>query len=247
MKPNASLDAALLMLATSYHVAPLPEAAETITTVIPTVAKPAKAPKGKKGAKKASKDSAPKAQSNAVLPSNMPEVGTLNAEQFLLALRDCGKRVKEDTNTVTGVVTQRPIFDASMVREDSIKAIHAYCGYDAALNFGEQDASARQKAQRELRGGVTPAAAHRRGGASVAPSIQGYVAGAPDHAAKRKADLEARERHAVNERLRHLKNAADSSFVPPMLEGGVREPSPEIMASLEEERLNEIRKDLGSL
>lgn len=238
---TASRDAALAMLAATYHVEPLPEAAEKIVVILPAKAAKVKAPKPIKG-KKASKDAAPKTQASAVLPINMPEVGSLTAEQFLLALRDCGKRVKEDTNLITGEVTQRHIFDSFLVREDSIRAIHAFIGYDAALNFGEQDVAARAEAQRRIRGNVVPAAYHRRGGASVAPSIQGYVAGNPDHLAKRKVDLEARERLSVSERLRHLKNAGNASFVSP-----TGEAAPAIMAALEEERLNEIRKDLDSL
>jgi len=237
---TASRDAALAMLAMTYHVEPLPEAAEPIVTILP--AKAAKVKKEKKGKKSKETTTTAKPMATGVLPINMPQVGSLTAEQFLLALRDCGKRVKEDTNLVTGEVTMRPIFDATFVREDAIRAIHAFCGYDAAGNFGAQDTAARAEAQRQLRGGVVPAAAHRRGGASVSPSIQGYVAGNPDHLAKRKADLEGRERLAVDERLRHMKNAADPNFVAP-----IGEAAPAIMAALEEERLVEIRKDMQAL
>lgn len=241
MKTTASLDAALAMLANSYHVEPLPDAAEKIVVVLPSKeAKPKKEKKGKKSAK--SESAAPKTLASGVLPINMPVVGSLNATQFLLALRDCGKRVKEDTNLVTGEVTMRPIFDGSLVREDSIKAIHAFIGYDAALNFGEQDVAARAEAQRQIRGNVIPAQYHRRGGASVAPTVQGYIAGAPDNLAKRKADLEGRERQAVNERLRHEKNAMDPNFIAP-----TGEAAPAVMAALEEERLVAIQKDLDSL
>lgn len=242
MNHSASRDAALAMLAATYHVEPLPEAAEKIVVSLPASAKPKKEKpiKGKKSSK--SKDAAPKTVASAVLPDNMPAIGSLAADQFLISLRDCGKRTKEDTNLMTGEVTQRPIFDASFVREDTIRLIHAFCGYDAAGDFGAQELAARSKAQRDLRGGVIPSQYHRRGTACVSPSIQGYVAGNPDHLAKRKVDLEARERLSVSERLRHLKNADNADFVTP-----VGEAAPAIMAALEEERLEVIRQDLASL
>jgi hypothetical protein len=241
MNDNASREAALAMLAATYGSNPLPDAAEPIIVVLPTKVKAPKVAKTPKG-KRVSKDAAPKTLSSAVLPSNMPAIGSIDAQTFLLTLRGVGMRSKEDTNAVTGEVFIRRFHDPSFNREDTIKAIHAFIGYDVAGDFGAQDVAARAEAQRQLRGNVVPAQYHRRGGACVAPSIQGYTAGAPDFAAKRKADLLGRERHSVNERLRHLKNAADPAFVAP-----TNEAAPALMAALEEERLVEIRKDLDSL
>lgn len=233
-----NMQAALAMLAATYGTNPLPDSAEPIVTVLP-----AKAVKPKKEKKsKVSVEVAPKTLTSAVLPSNMPVVGSLTATEFLLAMRAVGKRTVEATNDVTGEVYQKPIYDNSLVREDSIRAIAGFIGYDAAGDFGAQDVAARAEAQRQIRGGVQPAAAHRRGGASVAATVVGYIAGNPDHAAKQRADLEGRERLAADAMAEHLRNASDPKFV---REPGM--PEPEVLAAIEEERLRVIRKDLGKL
>jgi hypothetical protein len=234
---NDSLSAALAMLALNYAAEPLPETAEPIVTVTPSLKAPkaskVKAPKG---------SAAPIAAKHApLMPANLDGPGTLNAEQFLLAFRDAGKRVVEDTNLVTGEVTMRPIHDSSLVREDSIKAIHAYCGYDPAVDFGTQDTAARARAQRELRGNVQPAAFHRRGSANVAPSIVGYIAGAPDHHAKHLANLMAQERLTV-EAVCKYRTQPEESLV---LVGGMQFKAG-VMLVIEEARLEKIRQDLDA-
>jgi hypothetical protein len=236
-----SVNATLAWLAASYASNPLPEMAEPIVTVLPASAvKPKKEKKQKQS--KRSADAAPATQKSAVLPNNLPVVGSLTATQFLLALRDAGKRSVEAKNEVTGEVYQRPIFDASLVREDTIRAIAGYVGYDAAGDYGTQDAMARTRAQSEIRGGVKPVAAHRRGGASVAPTITGFISGMPDHLAKQRADLLARERLAVDTLANHLANVDNPDFVQ---EPGM--PSPEALAEIERERLRVIRDDLAAL
>ena len=233
---NDSLALALQMLALNYASEPLPEGAEKIVVNLPASAAKVKKTKKVKGTK------APIAASKpAVMPSNLDGPGTLNAEQFLLAFRDAGKRVKEDTNIVTGEVTMRPIHDSSLVREDSIAAIHAYIGYDPALSFGEQDNAARARAQRELRGNVQPAAFHRRGGANVAASIVGYIAGAPDHHAKHLANLMAQERLTV-EAVCNLRTLPEESIV---VVGGMQFLAG-VMLTIEEARLDKIREDLDA-
>ena len=234
---NDSLSAALAMLSLNYAAEPLPEAAEPIVTVTPSL----KAPKASKV--KAPKGSAPIAAKHApLMPANLDGPGTLNAESFLLAFRDAGKRVVEDTNLVTGEVTMRPIHDGSLVREDSIKAIHAYIGYDPAVDFGTQDTAARARAQREIRGNVQPAAFHRRGGASVAPSIVGYIAGAPDHAAKHLANLMAQERVTV-EAVCNLRTQPEDALI---LVGGMQFTAG-VMLAIEELRLEKIREDIADV
>lgn len=226
------------MLAATYGTSPLPESAEPIVVSLPASA--AKVKKEKKS--KVSVEVAPKTLTSAVLPSNMPLVGSMNATEFLLAMRKVGMRSVETTNEQTGEVYQRPIHDPSFVREDSIRNIAAFVGYDAAGDFGAQDVAARAEAQRQIRGGVKPAQYHRQGGASVAASVTGYIAGSPDFAAKQKSDLEGRERLAADAMANHLRNAADPKFV---REPGM--PEPEVLAAIEEERLRVIRKDLEAL
>lgn len=110
----------------------------------------------------------------------MPERNSLDAKGFLLAMRNAGKRSNDK-----GVMS----VNAQEVRNDQIKAIHAYCGYDNRRDFGSQDMAARAKAQRELRG--TPKVQE-----TVAPSrsVAGYVAGMPQPSHRLLLDLQARER-----------------------------------------------------
>lgn len=136
---------------------------------------------------KASKSAAPIHDPNAgksMTPGiTLPERNTLDAAGFLQAMRDAGKRKTEEG---------KPIFQPNEVRNDQIKAIHAYCGYDNRQNFGSQDQAARSKAQRELRG--APKAAE-----VTAPSrsVAGYVAGMPQPSHRILLNLQARERAAA--------------------------------------------------
>lgn len=106
----------------------------------------------------------------------LPEKGTLSAEQFLLTIRK---------------VTDR---------NETIKAIAGYVGYDNTLSFGAQESSARMQAKREMNPVIAASKPYRSG-----CNVSGFVAGVPDHIARKKADLEARERHATNEMLFHDK------------------------------------------
>jgi len=97
---------------------------------------------------------------------------TLTAPAFLKAMRLAGRRVNQDG---------KPYTDPSKVREDSIAAIHAYCGYDQTKLFGPQDATARTKAQREMGVGgpnlkaMTKFEQHRAN-----RTLAGWVHGMPD-------------------------------------------------------------------
>jgi hypothetical protein len=139
---------------------------------------------------------APIQQKPAVFGVAMPERNTLDPKSFLLACRDAGKRGFEKLNEVTGEVTTVVKVDSSKVRDDIIKAIHAYCGYDVSRDFGSQDIEARAKAQRELRGGVVPGPS-REEQRSAARSMAGYVKGMPLPAQKLLANLRAREQAAA--------------------------------------------------
>lgn len=130
---------------------------------------------------KASKEvkQADKPIASEVLPDHMIPKGTYDGEQFLLAIRDAGKRRFEG----------RIVFDASFVREDTIRAIGGYLGFDPSRSFGAQELECRQAAQRE-RVAIKGARYSRT---TIAPTTAGYVAGSYDNCAKRKSNLEARE------------------------------------------------------
>jgi hypothetical protein len=158
----------------------------------------------------------------------MPERNTLDAKGFLNACRDAGKRRNAEG---------KPIFDAREVRNDLICAIHAYIGYDNRRDFGSQDIEARSQAQRELRG-VAPGPT-REEKRAASRSGRGFIAGLPDHKARRLQDLLARETAAVDAMLQYQKEATEAyktSRVDALrLEG---------LAEVERERLSAIRRDI---
>lgn len=84
-------------------------------------------------------------------------------------------------------------------RDEIIAAIVDYTGHErstVAANFGTHDQEARAKAQRELRGGVTPGPS-REEKRSAERSMSGFTAGMPQPAQKLLANLKAREQAAV--------------------------------------------------
>jgi hypothetical protein len=133
----------------------------------------------------------------AVFGVAMPERNTLDAKGFLLACRDAGKRSFEKVNEVTGEVHTIVKRDEGKVREDIIKAIHAYVGYDTSRDFGSQDNEARAKANREASGRVVVAGPTREEQRSAARSMAGYVKGMPLPAQKLLANLRARGQAAA--------------------------------------------------
>jgi hypothetical protein len=86
-------------------------------------------------------------------------------------------------------------------REEQIKAIAGYVGYDSRQLFGAQETMARMQANRAISGHKlvirTPAETH-----NAYRSVQGYCHGMPDHDAKRLADLKAREVETVESMVR---------------------------------------------
>lgn len=144
--------------------------------------------------KPAKNEAAPIHQKSSTPGMAMPDRGTLDAKGFLLAMRNAGKRVNQETSAV--------FVDPREIRNDQIKAIHAfmyqetrqgrvYIGYDPKGEFGSQDQAARALAQRELRGPVKVSEV-------VKPSLSaaGYVAGMPEPSQKLLANLRAREQAA---------------------------------------------------
>jgi hypothetical protein len=141
------------------------------------------------------------------------KVGTLNGSQFLVAMR------------------------RASTRDSQIAAIASYIGYNSTQPFGEQDSAARAAAQREIRPATALAFPFSRGTVSKGGSS---VAGEPDHASKHRANLEARERLAVDTMLLHeaTANAATAENAKELYRG---------LAQVERERLVQIRADIASL
>jgi hypothetical protein len=156
-----------------------------------------KSVRGKKQANTTGAVAAPIHHKPAVFGVTMPERNTLDAKGFLLACRDAGKRSFEKTNEVTGEVHTIVKRDESKVREDIIKAIHAYVGYDQSRDFGSQEAAARAKANREASGRVVTAGPSRDEVKAASRSVAGYVHGMPLPAQKLLANLRAREQAAA--------------------------------------------------
>jgi hypothetical protein len=196
-------DTALAYL-TAQHVI---ESAQAFHETEPKVVAVTMNPTSKR-TKHAKAEAAPIHPKSSVTGITMPERGSLNARDFLLAMRNAGKRL-----TAEG----KPFIDQREIRNDQIKAIHAFyyevrqgvhvcTGYDPNRDFGSQDTAARMLAQRELRGAPKPSA-------ETAPSrtFSGYVAGMPDYKARALANLQGQEVREADAKIAHLHDAADMS------------------------------------
>ncbi len=175
----------LIALVSSVNADPTttPDHVEQEPTIISVVRNAPQAEKRSKASKSAAPIHNPNAGKSMTPGISLPERNTLDANGFLQAVRNAGKRKTEEG---------KPFFDKSKERDDIIKAIHAYIGYDNRRDFGSQEQEARAKAQRELRGApkVSEATAPSR-------SLGGYVAGMPQPAHRILLNLQARERAAA--------------------------------------------------
>ena len=233
MTTQDTIAAVLASLAATYST----PSAKPIVVSKPKVSKVAKVKSTKSdGSQAAPVNPAAKA---APLPINMPAVGSLDAKSFLLALRDCGKRTVEAVNEVTGEVYNKPIIDPNFVRSDAIRAIHAFCGYDAAGDFGTQDVAARAEAQRQLRGIVPATVPYSRSGVSA--TVKRYVAGMPDNTARLLADLEGRANLALDAKAEHERASQDRK------RSLAERTASATMAAVEQERLDQIKSDIEKL
>lgn len=190
-------------------------------------------PKASKKSAKPSKgeQAAPIHNGPKVFGVAMPDRNTLDAKGFLQACRDAGKRRNDK-----GI----PFTDPKEVRNDLIKAIHAYCGYDVGRDFGSQDSEARAKAQREIRG-FTASGPSREEQRAASRSVAGFVAGLPDHKVRSLANLRAREVAAAEAMIEHEKAAHDAkrTTADRLLSQG--------LADVERERLTQIRADIAAM
>lgn len=229
---SASVDSALAFILATYTEGPAP----IETTVVRN------APKADKSAKSATKGS-PIGQQN-VASSNgseasknhepgpksepLPSKGTIDAATFLKSLPSCGKRPNDK-----GVL----VFQGAVVqREDEMRLVASFVGWSRELH-GTQLENARRAAQIALK----PVAALTKSHRGASASLAGFVAGLPDNQQKLVQDLLAREQVAAKAIVTHT--ATINSTLPS---------NPQHVLALgllavEEERINQIRKDLIAL
>ena len=173
----------IIALVTSYNADPTTTPEHNVAPAITETVVGRNLP-SKKQAKHTGAQAAPIHNPNAgksMTPGiTMPERNTLDAKGFLDAMRTAGKRPNDK-----GIMALHP----NEVRNDQIKAIHAYCGYDNRRDFGSQDLEARAKAMRDLRG--APKVTENK---SPSRSVAGFVAGMPKPSHRILLDLQARER-----------------------------------------------------
>ena len=144
--------------------------------------------------------------------------GTLDASGFMVAMRSAGKRLNESGFPYTAPLE---------VRGDLIKAIAGYVGYDPRADFGTQETAARAKAQRELSGCKVTAGPSTLRNASK--SLDGFVAGLPNHHAKALANLLA-QRASTVDAIAAASAAGD-----------------ETRLALEQERLSHLRSQIEAM
>jgi hypothetical protein len=177
----------------------------------------------------------------AFLPIELPPIGTYTAALFLRKMRAlgpifvCGTEITHDP---------RPFGERNAAtfvsrRDEAIKLIAGYCGFDRTADFGDQLSAAKMRAMRELR--PSHPFSDAEAPHTVRPSVQGYVSGMPDEQAKRVRNLLARERLAAETMAEHEALAADET-----VEASERVYHAQL-AVVEQGRLDQIRADLRAM
>lgn len=205
------------------------EAAKVETVVVRNAPKAERA--SKKQASSKGEVAAPIHDKPAVFGVVMPDRNSLDAKGFIAAIKVAGRRQNDQGKFFT---------DSREVRNDLIKAIHAYIGYDNSRDFGSQDTAARAQAGRELSGRPIVLGPSRDEVKAAARSAMGFVAGLPDHKARHLQNLLGRETAAVDAMLQHDKDANDPQrcAADRVLSAGLVE--------VERERLAAIRADIAA-
>jgi len=175
------------------------------------------------------------ARPKKVAPIPQPVVtkkaGTLDAKGFMKAMLHAGRRLSDNGIPFTNQVE---------MRNDEIKAIESYVGYDYGGDFGSQEIAARTKAKRELSGRPIQGPT-REESRAASRSLSGYVAGVPDTIQRKLGDLKGREQAAIDSMIGHEKDAADLARpeADRLLSSG--------LADVERERIQQIREDIDAL
>jgi hypothetical protein len=182
---------------------------------------------------------APAGNLNSITGLALPPKGSLTAESFMLAMRDAGKRSVQSKDA-EGVEHTIIVRQDGEIRNDQIRAIAGFVGFDNRLPFGSQDHAARMMAQRLLaaRPMVGPSRSEEK---RADLSARGFVAGMPAPVSAKLSDLQAREIMAIDAMLAHRKEADDMSRSAEdrQLSAG--------LAMVEGERASSIREDIRRL
>ena|ERR1700722_16570094 len=190
--------------------------------VVPMVSGEESAPRNADGSRKMGPVSAP-----------LPSPGSLEAKGFILAMRNAGRRMNEKGF---------PYTDSTKVREDKIRAMAAFKGFDSTGNFGAQEVQSLATANREIKNPPRYTGPTRQEQRAINRSLSGFQAGLPVPVKTKLEDLLAREVVAVEAMLDHEKQAADldnrSQAERELSEG---------MADFERERLASIRREIKML
>lgn len=238
MRTNATAQDSAIAFLLAQHVQ---EQAQAFLAQEPVVVRnaPRQTNKSKKSASEPKADPIhqPEKPANNATGIILPEKGTLDALSFMMAARNAGKRLFPVKNEATGETKMILKFDATEVRNDLIRAIAGFIGYDGRQDFGAQEIAARTQAKKALnpiRQAPPPV--------KVPSSLQGYVAGMPDMMARKLQDLLAREAACVESICVHEKEASKAL----QLHAPNREQATFAlgMASAERERLVVIREEL---
>jgi hypothetical protein len=227
---SSALSLALAALTVQHNQEQAALDAQNVTKIVTRNAEPSKKQAAKVAASKGVQ-AAPIHDKPAVFGVTMPDRNTLDAKGFLQAMLTAGRRINDNGVRFT---------DPREVRNDQIQAIHAFVGYNPRESFGGQEVAARAKAHRDLRGAPVVTGPSREEQRAASRSLAGYIAGLPDHKARRLADLKARETQAVDAMIAHVHAARDKAR--PMFDRKLSIG----FARVEKDRLAAIRNDIST-
>lgn len=202
--------------------------------------------------KKAKKSAEPKAAvvrkqtGERVYGLSLPEKGSLDAAGFIKAIQNAGKRPFKaralDGSDLTVIRVEQ-----SQVRNDTIKAIAAYVGYDTKGSFGEQEQAARSQAAialgfRKTNGQTrTEAKQTLQHNLNTGKSVVAVDPGLNDYQAKVRSHLQAQEVQLVSNII-DLEKTVEN----PRLSLEEREMALE-MVELSKERLEHVKSQLTAI
>ena len=207
----------------------------------------------KSGKKAAKKESAPKAQvvkartGEAIFGLALPEKRPFDegsstpsftsSKLFMEEMLRAGRRYSTEGSSFT---------DKNEIRNDSIKAIAAYIGYNVSESFATQEQAARSLASRILSGkklaGETRADIRQKYNSALeSGSAVITTAGYADHVGKRIANLEAQDRECCDIICQATTDSEDKRKT-----FGERVQASNVLA-VNREKLIQIRKDLSNM